>query len=559
MESVNEGKLADNVGKSIRKKIVEIISSSGSKQEIVSKLKKIDEKGGGTKWGDPGYMQRDIFNGLISLCLGAGPALLITSELGPIVLPVSVLGLYLTGVVFHMNAKNYDKFHLLEHYEDKINSKKKKLEAMKKVEKDPDILKDINSKISEANRCIKLIRAERRKLLPKPIQSKVTDDNLDDFDIDWSDWDDDMADFDISESVITESKKKKEDIFPVFMVTSYTDTAMGRMIKGWTGDKYTHASISFDTSLEKLYSFNGDSKFRGGISFESIKKYISYNPDADLRVSAFFLKKKDYNKLSQKLDDFVLHAKQTTYDFGNLLNIAFQRARETKDEYSLVCSQFVDVLLKFINVDLTNSPSNLVTPGMISRIDNPKVYLIFEGKAINYDKSKIDKIMNKLKKTTALPIKEAVSSIGFVIRPIFEEKVFPVEINDEGDILIRKKMNIDYLEEHSKSKRLYNTYKKNNNLYGMVYEADKLWYMNTLIMKEIETCRDEKKKEELITIRSKILNEFSLYLNEITKREPEFNFSKAYENSPFCDASVKITGSTVKGALNLLKTALKIL
>ena len=55
-------------------------------------------------------------------------------------------------------------------------------------------------------------------------------------------------------------------------------------------------------------------------------------------------------------------------------------------------------------------------------------------------------------------------------------------------------------------------------------------------------------------MRSKILNEFTLYINAITKHEgnKDYNFEIHFENSPFSDASVKITGSTLKYILKSL-------
>ena len=54
-------------------------------------------------------------------------------------------------------------------------------------------------------------------------------------------------------------------------------------------------------------------------------------------------------------------------------------------------------------------------------------------------------------------------------------------------------------------------------------------------------------------MRSKILNEFSLYVNYITRMVDDYNFEIHYENSPFSDASVKITGSTIKHIIQYAK------
>jgi hypothetical protein len=552
---LNEKNIAKKGSDSIKSKIIDAFGSSKNQTELMAKLKKMDEGKGGTKWGDPGYMERDVFNGLISVCLGAGPGMLAAANtpIGIMGIPIGILSLYLVGVVFHLNATNYDKFHLLEEYDKKIKRKKSALEAMEKKEKDPKAREQINAKIKEANKCIKAIDKERRKLLPKKKQDEIGDADLDGFDFD-EDWFAD-DDFNIEESVILEAKKK-EKLFPVFLVTSYTDTPLGKVIKKFTKSDYSHACISLDTSMEKMYTFNGDNgQFGGGLSVEKVSNYIKYNNDSDLRVSALFLKKKDFDKLKGRIDDFVANAKKTFYNFIGLLDVVFQNGCESAyNQYSMICSQFVDTTLKFVDVDLTNTPSNLVTPAQISKIDNPKVYLLFEGKARNYNSKKIDKKIHNLLSTRAVPIKEGSY---IIVEPIFESKEFPVEMTKDGDLLIKKKRNLNYKEEHSKSKQLFKTYKKNGNIEAMEYEADKLWYMNILIMKEIESAKDN--RDELVEMRSKILNEFTLYVNECTKLDPEYNFETHFQSSPFSDASIKITGTTLKGGFNLLKGILKIM
>ena len=87
----------------------------------------------------------------------------------------------------------------------------------------------------------------------------------------------------------------------------------------------------------------------------------------------------------------------------------------------------------------------------------------------------------------------------------------------------------------------------------MEYEACKLWYMNLILLKKIEVTKNKKKKEELYDIRSKILNEFTLYIKEITRIEPEFNFEQYYQATPFGQETIKINGSTIKYSMEYLK------
>lgn len=539
----------------ITQNIKDILNSSKTKDECIRKLKEIDKKGGGTKWGDPGYMQKDVFNGLISVCLGTGPFMMAigNSPLGIVGVPIGILGLYLTGVVFHLNATKYDKFHLLEKYNDKIKSKKKILEKLIKIEKDPVKKKELQAKINEANKCITAIDKERRKLLPPKEKEKISSsDDLDnfnfDFDDDWENWDD----IEVDESAIIE-EKYSEHLNPIYLIVSFTNTPMGKMIKAYTKDRFTHSCISLDPTLEKMISYNANNGInkKGGISFESLSNYIKYNTDSDIRVSVVFLKDNDYKKFKWNLEDYIAHYDITKYDMLDFLNIITNKTKKMTDEYAMICSQFVDHIFKLINIDITGIPSNLVTPGIISKVVNPKIYLIYDGKAIDYDPIIIEDKVNKLINDVAMPIKECNMN-SIYLEPIIESKEFPIEFNKEGDLIIKKKGNIDFIAEHTKSKKLFNTYKKNKNYEAMEYEANKLWYMNILLEKRLEI---EKNKNglELYKIRAKILNEFHLYINELSKNNPSYNFETSFKKSPFSDASIKVTHYTLHYILQLLK------
>lgn len=207
-----------------------------------------------------------------------------------------------------------------------------------------------------------------------------------------------------------EEVAKSVRVKPVFIVTSYTNTPFGKAIKTFTHSEYTHAAISFDTSLEELYSFNADPKYnsdryKGGISRESLSSYIeSYNRTI-IQVNCIFLKPSDFDIVKNTLDDLLDNAEKTKYDYGNIINILIGRAKDTG--MAMVCSQFVAYILHTADIRLLDKSDNTVTPKDLSTITNPKVYKIFEGYAKDYEKKRIDRIFRKLK-TKALLIKESL-------------------------------------------------------------------------------------------------------------------------------------------------------
>jgi hypothetical protein len=99
------------------------------------------------------------------------------------------------------------------------------------------------------------------------------------------------------------------------------------------------------------------------------------------------------------LNDLNDNKKRTRYGFGNILNILRNKAKEYPypENLSLVCSQFVDTILKIANIDITHKSSNLVIPEDLYKLsDNPKLYKVYEGKAVDYTERKVEKDIKTL-------------------------------------------------------------------------------------------------------------------------------------------------------------------
>lgn len=344
------------------------------------------------------------------------------------------------------------------------------------------------------------------------------------------------------------------ELYPVYIVTSYTDTKFGKIIRKASDCYYTHAAISFESDLHEMYSF-GDSgtlsnSKLGGMTCESLNDYIKTSKNAVILVSVVFVKEKDYKKLLAFFDEYLNNSRNTRYSYSNLFNVLKNKPISNTPSLSYICSQFVDSLFKFISIDMTDKPSNLVTPEDIANLHNvkPTVYKLFEGKAIDYNINRIEKILDKMY-SKAKPIKEVT---------LLEAKEFPIQFNDEGDLLISKKEKIDFLAEYNKSKKLRQSYVKYKNLEGLKYECCKMWYINTILMKLLDNKNlSHSDREDYNNYRSKILTEFSQYLKEIQKIDKSFNFGSFYETTPFSNTKIKINGSTIKYTTKLMKFIFK--
>ncbi len=386
----------------------------------------------------------------------------------------------------------------------------------------------------------------------------------------------DLSKINIDESMIEEYTSNIEDnsLYPIFIVLVYTGTGFGKLIVKFTNGVYSHSAIGFEPDLRKLYSFNQNQVYNAGFAIESIDDYKK-GKDSIMSVYAVFVKKKDILKIKSRLDYFLANKNKTHYSIANLFGILTNKVINI--DLTMVCSQFVDSLLKVADIDITGKTSALVVPNDFTKTLNKKVYKIYEGSCKDYDVKKVNAILSKLRNKYEY-IKESIlkdiSSDGILtetqnkifnfIEPyiraiVTEAKEFPVQFDKDGNLLIKRMKSLDFESEYAQIHKLLLVYEEKNNIDGMKYELSKLWFMNTILEKKIFT-KGKSTDDQLDSYhkaRAKILNNFNKYLKVVLKGDPEFNFTEYYNESPFSDASTKINASTLKYSGEIIKSLLK--
>ena len=86
----------------------------------------------------------------------------------------------------------------------------------------------------------------------------------------------------------------------------------------------------------------------------------------------------------------------------------------------------------------------------------------------------------------------------------------------------------------------------------MKYELARLYFMNYLLEKRIYSNRFKKNIDKNIKTRARILNDFNKYIKVVLTKEPDFNFAKYYETSPFYANTIEIKRGTIKGIKSLV-------
>ena len=188
---------------------------------------------------------------------------------------------------------------------------------------------------------------------------------------------------------------------PVFIVLLYSDSRFDHIAEKFVkNQEYWHAAIGFGPSLSTTYSFNfGEceaNKFKGGLSYESMDFYKREHPTGDCYVGCVFLTQQRYKKLRETLNYYINNKEKTRYSFMNLLYSLFGKVKTSKKNLNLVCSTFVDTILKSVNVHLNDKPTNLVKPDDLKGGNNEKQFDIFKGKIKDYDPEKASKIVEKM-------------------------------------------------------------------------------------------------------------------------------------------------------------------
>ena len=170
------------------------------------------------------------------------------------------------------------------------------------------------------------------------------------------------------------------ELYPVYIVLFSNDTKFGRLIKKMTGQNYSHAVISLDSSLNNMYSFstipfNHSLLSSDGFVRESIWSPM-YESNKFFTVMVTFTDKEGLNKINNKIESFKRnYTKQKYNDIGLIkyyLNFKDTKDRDENKKQRWFCSEFVTYILKSGNIegfeDILQSPQDLttLTPNAIS-------------------------------------------------------------------------------------------------------------------------------------------------------------------------------------------------
>ena len=339
---------------------------------------------------------------------------------------------------------------------------------------------------------------------------------------------------------------------PIFIVFFNSKSFFNKLVRAVDKSVYSHVAISFDPSLKTMYSFSGT---MNGFTNEGLKKRIEEGEDKAIQVFCVFVDPGRYSILHSKVSQ-IAHDKNMKYSFLNLITIPFKI--NYIDNTKMVCSQFVDAMLKLAGLDFTKIGSNMISPGKLNakmklRKFKGVIYKIYTGPPSKYSADRVGRFIDHLS-AKEYKLEDADISPLLQISPIVEAKEFPIQFSDDGDLLISKGFNVNFEGEYSRCHMAMQQYAKAKNVEGMKYCLCKLWYLNILLEEKIHKDRNDKDKlKEYHKARAKIVNDISTYMKTIQKYDKKFDILKEYQESPFNDQTVKIKRSTLLYGIDLVK------
>lgn len=338
------------------------------------------------------------------------------------------------------------------------------------------------------------------------------------------------------------SESDMQEAYPVHIVLVRGDSLASKVISPVTNSEFTHAALGLDCNFNKLYSYNMNNKFNplGGFSLEDVNEYPK---DNKLGIYTFFVNKETYDKIEERLQYLLNNIKSTTYSIGTFLAFPFKHISGVKLKDSYICSEFVDSILKMAGTDITDTSSSKVSPGMLytKSINNAKIYKTYEGPVKNLDQKKVKSYVKKIAK-----------SHSFVESVLVEARKFPIEVKDNGDVLLTNPI-VDFDTEYMASHKLLVQYEKSGNIEAMKYELARLYYMNYVLERNIYHNRFLKNKEKNIKTRARVLNDFNKYIKVVLKAQPDFNFAEYYQESIFYPHTVEIKKNTINSFKNIIE------
>lgn len=209
--------------------------------------------------------------------------------------------------------------------------------------------------------------------------------------------------------------------YPLYIVLMVNRSPLGDGIRAVTGEPYSHSSISFDASMQDLYTFGNKIIKKGmytkrefGSAREAFKHddlKFSYPPNTGSDIYVMFFNEKQINAIRKKVDDIFVHHDQYKYNISGLIKYVF--GLPTKDPHKMFCSQFVAMILNEGKKGILTRDPSLYSPYGITELRG--IHYVYGCTIGTYDQKIVEKktkqIFERIVKSGDLSALEATNSL----------------------------------------------------------------------------------------------------------------------------------------------------
>jgi hypothetical protein len=139
-------------------------------------------------------------------------------------------------------------------------------------------------------------------------------------------------------------------IYVAFLITN---TSMGKLIRLFTRNQYSHVTVAFDQDLNRMYSFaryHVNSPISGGFVVEQPGRYLSDNQDVTVKLCQIPVTGDEYERIRQEITYFNENKEEMIYNTFNAVLSLIRKRLEVRNTYT--CLEFVSYLLRYPNVQV---------------------------------------------------------------------------------------------------------------------------------------------------------------------------------------------------------------
>ncbi|MDQ8733761.1 hypothetical protein [Paenibacillus sp. LHD-38] len=172
----------------------------------------------------------------------------------------------------------------------------------------------------------------------------------------------------------------------IYILLTDTGTLFTRLIKGFTGAPYNHASLVLDENLEEIYSFGrkrvNNPLHAGFVKEDVYQGTFRHFPETRCRLLRIAVTEQQKTALLKVISEFEKDKNRYRYNLIGLIGVLLEM--DLQPAHSYFCSQFVAETLRSSGIQMWDHPSTLVTPNDF--LVHESVQVIYDGPLYEYPK-----------------------------------------------------------------------------------------------------------------------------------------------------------------------------